>query len=80
MADNPIHRRRSDVLPRVLLMLSFVFAGASAVAAMSECQAECEKNYKYCVDKRAKSEKACRVDYEKCRQQCAKKEGKPGPG
>ena len=72
---------REIVVPsRFLLALSFVFVAFSAGAAMSECQADCEKNYKYCVDKRAKSENACRVDYEKCRKACAKKEGKPGPG
>lgn len=68
------------VLSRFLLTLSILVASATAGAAMSECQADCETNYKYCIDKRTKSENACRVDYEKCRKACEKKEGKPGPG
>ena len=68
------------MLSRAMIALALLAITSAGWAAMSECQADCEKTYKYCVDKRAKSENACRVDYEKCRKQCAKKEGKPGPG
>ncbi len=68
------------MLSRILLVLPLLVAIVVPAAAMSDCQKSCEQNYKYCVDKRAKSETACRVDYEKCRKDCTKKEGKPSPG
>lgn len=64
---------------RTLLAALLLVAGATAGATMSVCQADCEKNYKYCVDKRASSERTCRAEYEKCRRNCAKKDGKPSP-
>jgi hypothetical protein len=63
------------------LMLALVLAGSSAgtSAAMSECQSRCEKNYKYCSTSGKMSQTACKVEYEKCRKQCVKKDGKPAP-
>jgi hypothetical protein len=71
----------AEALPmiRTLLAALLLAAGASAGATMSPCQADCEKTYKYCVDRRASSERTCRAEYEKCRRTCAKKDGKPSP-
>jgi hypothetical protein len=67
------------VLSRIMLGLALVAASGSALATMTECQSECEKQYKYCSTSRKMSESACRAQYEKCRKACAKKDGKTSP-
>ena len=66
------------MLSRIMLALSLV-AVSGAALAMSECQADCEKQYKYCATAGKMGEKSCRAEYEKCRRKCAKKEGSPSP-
>ena len=67
------------MLSRLLLAMVLAGGAASALAQMSECQADCEKNYKYCTANKKSSESVCKVEYEKCRKQCAKHDGKPSP-
>jgi hypothetical protein len=62
-----------------MLALSLV-AVSGAAPAMSECQKDCEKQYKYCTTAGKMSEKSCRAEYEKCRKKCTKTEGSPSPG
>jgi hypothetical protein len=67
------------VLSRVILAAVLLSGATGATAAMSECQAGCEKTYKYCAANKKSSESVCKTEYEKCRKQCAKKQGKPSP-
>jgi hypothetical protein len=69
--------RGAAALPSIMLAAALVMASGAALAKMSECQEDCEKNYKTCVNSGKKSERSCRTDYEKCRKACVKKEGKP---
>ena len=67
------------MLSRLTLALVLVGGSTAALAAMSECQTGCEKNYKYCSTNGKMSPTSCKVEYEKCRKQCVKKDGKPSP-
>jgi hypothetical protein len=71
--------RENDVLSRFIIAMALVAGATGAVAAMSECQADCEKNYKYCTANKKSSESTCKAEYEKCRKKCAKEAGKPSP-
>jgi hypothetical protein len=75
----PLSTPEVAVLSRIMLGLALVVASGGALATMTECQSECEKKYKYCSTSRKMSESACRVEYEKCRKACAKKDGKTSP-
>ena len=68
------------MLSKIVLLIGLAVVGATTAAAMSDCQRTCEQNYKYCSTKRKATESTCRAEYEKCRRNCAKREGKPGPG
>jgi hypothetical protein len=65
---------RSLFLPIVALAL----ASATAWARVSECQTECDAVYKACVGAGKMTERACRMQHEKCRKDCNKKEGTGG--
>ena len=67
------------MLPRLMLAMLLVGGAAGASAAMSECQSDCEKSYKYCTTNGTMSQNACKIEYEKCRKKCLKKDGKPSP-
>jgi hypothetical protein len=67
------------VLSRLMLTLVLLGASAAASAQMSDCQSSCEKNYKYCSTNTKTSPNACKIEYEKCRKQCVKKDGTPSP-
>ena len=67
------------MLSRLMLALVLVGGSAGTLAAMSECQADCEKNYKYCTTNGKMSANACKLEYEKCRKGCVKNDGKPSP-
>jgi hypothetical protein len=62
-----------------MLAMLLVGGAADASAAMSECQSDCENSYKYCTTNRTMSQNACKIEYEKCRKKCAKKDGEPSP-
>ena len=63
-----------------MLAMLLIGGAAGASAAMSECQSDCEKNYKYCTTNRTMSQNACKIEYERCRKKCAKEDGDPSPG
>jgi hypothetical protein len=67
------------MLIRLMFSLLLVVSSAGTSAALSECQADCEKNYKHCTTDGKLSPNACKIEYEKCRKQCVKKDGKPSP-
>ena len=67
------------VIPRIILALAVALGSTMALAAMSECQADCEAQYKSCSTNRKMTESNCRAQYEKCRKACAKKAGSPAP-
>ena len=69
----------TPVIPRFILALSVALASSTALAAISECQASCETQYKSCATNRKMTESNCRAQYEKCRKACAKKAGSPAP-
>jgi hypothetical protein len=71
--------QESQVLQRFMLALALVLASGTALSTMTECQADCETQYKACSTNRKMSESGCRAQYEKCRQACAKKAGSPSP-
>jgi hypothetical protein len=58
-----------------LLTMVFTLASTAAWARVSECQTECEAVYKYCTSAGKMTERSCRMQYEKCRKDCQKKEG-----
>jgi hypothetical protein len=67
------------VLSRLLFVVMLVAGATGTSAAISECQAGCEKNYKYCTTNGKSSANTCKMEYEKCRKQCVKKDGTPSP-
>ena len=67
------------MLSRFRFALALVLASGAALPSMSECQADCEIQYKACATNRKMTESGCRAQYEKCRRECAKKEGSPSP-
>jgi hypothetical protein len=58
---------------KVLITAALLFASAMALAAMSECETDCENVYKACATSGKMSERACRVERENCRKACLKK-------
>ena len=67
------------MLPRIMFALALALASGAALSAMSECQADCETQYKACATNRKMTESSCRAQYEKCRKACARKAGSPSP-
>lgn len=82
MHNERIVRSHPEValLPRLMLAMLLFGGAAGAWAAMSECQSDCEKKYKYCTTSGNMSPNACKIDYEKCRKKCAKEDDELVPG
>lgn len=61
---------------KFLFAVAILLASGTALSAMSECDANCEKVYKACISGGKMSQRACMVDLEKCRKACLKKKKK----
>jgi len=56
-----------------VLLLALSVASGHVWAKVSECETDCDKNYKYCISSGKGSSQSCRVAHEKCRKACLKK-------
>ena len=63
---------RSSLSARFALALALMLACGTALAKMSECQADCETRYKNCMSTGRMTEAGCRTELEKCRKKCSK--------
>jgi hypothetical protein len=60
------------VTSRLLPALATLLASMSAIAQMSDCEAECERIYKYCMTNQRETPNQCMTSLEICRKSCLK--------